>query len=419
VNAPFGTILGGWYRFDAYEVRDGYIRPAPGASGGTYDPWTSFRSRERGEPVECAHDALLRLVEAVDANAAATESLIAAWCNQYGLLGVLPHRVEAVSLAARWEHPGAPVPKGAVWPVWRHYVRASDRWMECWEFPEGFQDAFARPDQPPAGFPLAGIQQRGRLVPRARCSKAWGRPAVVLRVPLSPGATDGLGVERPEQQPLSSTWSRYFPTVPESERDTYPYPCPGTVEFWRLYAEPVQEFIGAARRLRDALRDLDQVSFPERPDDVTVLESTFLEARGLTRLHMLTAPLKVAVAFDPLTNPIRVALTPTERGFYRQIWVSPSLLSSIGMMALVDRVGSPPRCKSCGKDLVPGRSIGIYCSARCRETGRKAQKRRRAAGKPFPEIAHPGPTRPRRTPPKTQRCGLIKLPSGATIVKLL
>jgi hypothetical protein len=273
--------------------------------------------------------------------------------------------------------------------------------MECWEFPEGFRDAFARPEQPPAGFPLAGIQQRGRLVPRARCGKDWGRPALVLRVPLSPGANDGLGVERPEQQPLSSTWSRYFPTVPESEQDTYAYPCPGTVEFWRLYAEPVQEFVDTARRLRDALHDLDQVSFPERPDDVIVLESTFVEARGLNRLHVLAAPLKVAVAFDLLTNPIGVALTPTAKDFYRQVWMSPSLLSSIGLMALLDRVGSPPRCKWCGKDLVPGRSVGIYCSNRCREAARKAQKRRRAAGKPFPEIAHPRPTR--RTPRTPRR----------------
>jgi len=131
---------------------------------------------------------------------------------------------------------------------------------------------------------------------------------------------------------------------------------------------------------------------------VTVLESTFVEARGLNRLHMLAAPLKVAVAFDSLTNPIGAALTPTAKDFYRQVWMSPSLLSSIGMMALLDPVGSPPRCKRCGKDLEPGRSVGIYCSNRCREAARKAQKRRRAAGKPFPEIAHPrlGQRKPRR-----------------------
>jgi hypothetical protein len=396
VNAPFGTILGEWYRFDAYEVRDGYIRPAPGAVGGTFDPWTRFRARERGEADECPHEALVRLVEAADSNPAVTESLITAWCNQYGLLGILPHQVEVVSLAARWEYPGAPVPKGAVWPVWRHYVRIGGRWVEFWEYPHGFQDAFARPDRPPAGFPIAGVRQTGRLVPRARCGKSWGRPELVRRGPLSPH--EGLGLERPQQEPLSATWSRYFPTVPEAQRDTYPYPRPDTVEFWRLYAEPVQEFIDAARRLRDALHDLDQVSFPERPDDVIVLESTFVEARGLNRLHMLAAPLKVAVAFDLLTNPIGVALTPTAKDFYRQVWMSPSLLSSIGMMALLDRVGSPPRCKWCGKDLVPGRSVGIYCSNRCREAARKAQKRRRAAGKPFPEIAHPrlGRRKPRR-----------------------
>ena len=52
-NAPFGNIVGQWYRFDRYEVRDGYIRPVPGAGGGEYDPWASFRARHRREEVEC------------------------------------------------------------------------------------------------------------------------------------------------------------------------------------------------------------------------------------------------------------------------------------------------------------------------------------------------------------------------------
>src|SRR5262249_53097288 len=86
-------------------------------------PGAGLRARERGEADECPHEARVRLVEAADSTPAATESLITAWCNQYGLLGILPHQVEVVSLGARWGNPGAPVPKGAVWPVWRHYVR--------------------------------------------------------------------------------------------------------------------------------------------------------------------------------------------------------------------------------------------------------------------------------------------------------
>ena len=39
------------------------------------------------------YQALVQLVKEADANPAGAESLITAWCNQYGLLGVLPHRV--------------------------------------------------------------------------------------------------------------------------------------------------------------------------------------------------------------------------------------------------------------------------------------------------------------------------------------
>jgi hypothetical protein len=70
-----------------------------------------------------------------------------------------------------------------------------------------------------------------------------------------------------------------------SERETFVYPRPDTLDFWKLYAEPIDEFLTAARQLRDALH---QVWFPERPDDLTVLESQFLEGEGLNRLHMLT-----------------------------------------------------------------------------------------------------------------------------------
>src|SRR5947208_4297865 len=55
------------------------------------------------------------------------------------------------------------------------------------------------------------------------------------------------------EEPLGRTWARFFPSVPARERERYPYPPPLTEAFWRLYAEPVEDFLDAARALRDAL----------------------------------------------------------------------------------------------------------------------------------------------------------------------
>src|ERR1051326_5043081 len=40
-NAGFGA-LGTWWRFDTYEVRDGYVRPSPGVRFQAYDPWAPY-----------------------------------------------------------------------------------------------------------------------------------------------------------------------------------------------------------------------------------------------------------------------------------------------------------------------------------------------------------------------------------------
>ena len=301
-----------------------------------------------------------------------------------------------MSLAARWEHPGPPISKNQVWPVWRRLVRSSDRWVPLSDYPDGFRDALADPKGKPA-FPVASAEQAGRLVPPELCGVGWGQPGVVIRVPLANRAEDDLGIEVPERQSFSATWGRYFPTIPVSERETFAYPNPGEVAFWRLYAEPVDDFLATARRVRDAVRALDEVWFPERPDDETVLESRFLEGQGLNRLHMLSGPMKLALAFDPLTSPIEPALLPAAKDCYQQVWVSPSLLCSVALMALLDRVGSSARCKRCGKEIVPGRAIGRYCSRKCYEAGKKAELRRSKAGRPFPVIADR--TKRQRSPP--------------------
>ena len=97
VNAPFGNFLGGWYRFAAYELRDGYVGPVPGAGYQVYDPWSDYRGRHRGEVVDCAHGALLRLADEADADPAAAHRSShpgagRTACSDYSPIGFTPCR---------------------------------------------------------------------------------------------------------------------------------------------------------------------------------------------------------------------------------------------------------------------------------------------------------------------------------------
>src|SRR4051812_21030165 len=90
-----------WWRFGRYEVRDGYIRPAPQAQLDEYDPWAEYHAARRGRQEKPApYQSLLSLLDEITAAISPRdERRIADWCNQYGLLGVLPHQVQLVSLA--------------------------------------------------------------------------------------------------------------------------------------------------------------------------------------------------------------------------------------------------------------------------------------------------------------------------------
>ena len=120
---------GSWWRFSRYEIRDGYIRPAPGARLRRYDPWKRWHKTRavnrrsdgsvRGatpyrELLEMLNKLEYRSVGAdspeftpaqVDMLAgpltADSEQRILNWCARYGLLGILQHRLLQVVLSPR------------------------------------------------------------------------------------------------------------------------------------------------------------------------------------------------------------------------------------------------------------------------------------------------------------------------------
>ncbi len=156
---------------------------------------------------------------------------------------------------------------------------------------------------------------------------------------------------------LDETWGGYFPTILEGERASYEYPLPyESEEFWQVYAEPVQEFLGAAWVLRNALEWLGQ--WKANASDAK------LARQGMNLINSLVACVSV------------IAL-PSPEGPIRQRWVSPSLLGSLAMMALQDltELRRVLPCANCRRLFVTESYQRKFCSDRCRNTAQKQRWR--------------------------------------------
>src|SRR5947207_631683 len=86
-----------WYRYSAYGVAGGYIRPVMGATITEYDPWQPFRdcegvSRTVDPPYRSFLEVGRRLTQydllIFEKQIPEVDRLIGEWCTQWGLLGV-------------------------------------------------------------------------------------------------------------------------------------------------------------------------------------------------------------------------------------------------------------------------------------------------------------------------------------------
>jgi hypothetical protein len=155
------------------------------------------------------------------------------------------------------------------------------------------------------------------------------------------------------------TWDRYFPSISENDKTTYEYPKPLTEEFWRIYAEPVEDFLEHAGWLIAALH---RVASPP----------TFRSKGSEHGLGLET--------LNTLAGRVSPVLELNDDGSFRQGWGTNSLLASLATMAIFDIGGSQRvlRCETCGRHFVTPAYQAKYCSDTCRST---AQKRRSRAKK--------------------------------------
>jgi hypothetical protein len=306
---------GEWWRFERYEIRDGAIQPARGAHLEWYDPWASFRETKKYKDAASPYQGLLQLVAQFEFTSPGrlsslnhvSQKAIVDWCQTNGPLGILLARWESLRLA--------PQPSGDVDFVSLRYVRAY-------------------------GQVIATILSQGSDV------GAW-KPNVLLH-----GLND---VELVEESP-EKTWRQFFPTVPRARANTYQYPRPYTEEFCRVYAEPVFDFVVAARLFAGAVKRL-----AEHKKDPQAEE------------HALET-------MNVLRRPISAIVDRTSKGDLKQLWQTPSLLASFAEMFAQDiAFGRVIRlCQCCQLPFVSAAYQGRYCSPNCRQRQQKRNVRQKA-----------------------------------------
>jgi hypothetical protein len=343
-----------WWRFDRYEFRNPFIQPAADARLTQYHPWQAYDDarqalrKQQGRisrPYELLIGAVDQvgggsdLVRDIDPNVPVrfgnrSAGLITAqvlpdvetfgplleWCARFGLLGILLHQTRSVTLQPRLLTKKGFPPH----PMQIRYNRFGGNWIQgshepivAWSKEAKEGDLIPLGPQFPDPNSIAGV------------TDATGRRYAV------------------ETIPLAENWALFF-DVPEDERATYFYPQPLTAEFWRLYREPLEGIVDAARTLKLAL-----------------LESG-------TPQHQAGAARRLNFLLDSVTPEIRPA-----RGRFVQRFASSSLLGTLALMAVQDLSDDAKlqECPGCKKLFVATRPKEVHCSPTCRHRMQKRNQR--------------------------------------------
>jgi hypothetical protein len=236
---------------------------------------------------------------------------ITKWCEDYGPLGILLARWEAITLA--------PVSLGEGGTIQRTYARGTGQAIEIHE---------STGDMEPA------------------------KPRVLIHE---------LDNVNPEEETLSDTWYKYFPTVDRRERNTFQYPEPYSKKFCNLYREPLFDFCKGARLLTGAMSYL-------QPEPPPALNPELARSQALDTINRLRRPVTSVLEFD-------------EDGKPAASWESPSLLSSFAEMYVQDLMFGRQAliCACCRAPFVSSAYQAQFCSLACRYRGQKRRLRQQMA----------------------------------------
>lgn len=317
---PYQLMTAAWWRFSDYEVREGRVAPAPGATLEQYDPWKDYEaSREYGvgRGPRPPYQAFISLVRYVDLNSphlmkSGGEAALMAYCRAYGLPGLLLQQAQPLP-AGRYVYPKILVVNGRrralAPPVQAAYMWDQAYWRRYDEAPK-----FTRPE-------LADLEQ------------------------YFPG-----------YEGLHGKW----PDVPE----------PLSPAFWTAYCEPIGHVMREVLLIAAALTGLLNLD-TATPYEIGPLE--FAPGHGhdleLSRLNELTSS---------VGSVIEVHGEGQARRLSRR-WTFRSLLACMAMMVQRDVLGGGRvyvcENKSCQSPFVSSSPKARYCGARCKNTAQKRNQR--------------------------------------------
>ena len=359
---PSEHYEGWWWRADRYEARDGYIRPAEGATFEQFNPWEGYRKARRevrrikdlALPGPSPHGDILKVADdwcgqQVVIHDDSMAPAILDFCSRWGLLGTALHNALEVTL-----HPVAPAPSDSPDVTYcqrRHFVSAGT-WHTI--------TALLCSDEPPEG------------------SVTWREPPVVFERRCAPTAID-----KPPENPNAGTgfrlaghaWTDYFPSIPIEKRRTYQYPSPKEESFWKLYAEPIDEWRSWLQHMRNLALFLPiqgNPLFDGSPKPVGTTEAYIARGHANFILQLLHT-----------TSAAAPSLKVISPGLYEQRWAYPSLLTAIALMIREDLLGnSAAFCAnpSCHRYFRKQRQNQKFCSGKCKNaTGVRNFRHRRPA----------------------------------------
>ena len=338
-----------WWRFSGYEVAGGYIRPKRKAKLTEFDPWASYpQGRDRRDV--SPYQELIGIVDAIDLRRGRDlavpghddQAKLCGWCARNGLLGILLQVTHEVTLAPRWEAYGS----NSRVQTQARYVREGADWIARPISDLRFVAKAMKGDLTPEEFSAhyihtkqAAAKMNSLLTAKEALSFLWPAPNAVI--------TESTEIK---EETLATTWGRFFPSVQNKEKETYPYPVPLSEAFWRIYAEPVEDFIRAVNSLRHAIE---------------------LNATETTRADGVQF-------FNNLLRVTRMYGLIGADGQLEQHWAGPSLLSYLAVMAWTDLLQGTlvMRCSHCTKLFLAKRPNAKYCKRECRQNA--LQRRHRA-----------------------------------------
>lgn len=400
-----------WWRYTAYEVRAGFIRPCRGATIQEYDPWELFNEARyaRGRR-QTPYHTLINLVKraAQWKNGEYDfrpdrrwEQEVGDWCSRYGLLGLLLAATRSLTLAPRWGRslsfdPDKPEGEAVevLTPQAFRFNRINGRWATQLYGRLLGRHSLHRP---------YSKKLEGKPVPKHLWPAEFQQPSAFLE---SMTGFPGQWYE----EPISKTWACFFPDVPKREREVHSYAKPGTVEFWKSYAEPVKVFWtkgmelakihGAFRRVKSKWQEggrsmdrfysafcrMSELFGREGEHDFTAEQADWDFIASRTNKQDLSDLGDIYLSlhrFSNLVASVRPALNLEKDGF-RQRWQAESLLGALSMMMLQDFTGDliSRECPMDGNVFsVQGEHWTKYCSPKCAETGRKREQRARKKAK--------------------------------------